>query len=313
MTLLDNIKNISAPVGRMVLPYLRDLGGWCARLAKDTAGACRRAWAALGAAVGKATAHVAALPSETKMYISLIAFLLVFLLWQLLAYDMRQTTFVVVNLTMVTTISLLVFRSMFGNVRKIAQARREAQELSADKARLTDEVRELKDKIRELLSRGNRQQMVEGKGQRLYETLFPDGPDTQPTGQDILEALSTLFGLTGGISFRRQDDGATYAADGRYALSSSPAPETVSADDPFAGQAIADGKPVGLEGVPADYLTAVSGLGETDRLNVYILPMVVGGEVVSLTEVATFGEQDIPQAWDEMENILKKHKAEARL
>lgn len=312
MTLLNYIKALFAPIWRLIWPYLRDFGLFVARATGGLATGVRMAWRWLSGVVRGGFSHVSALPSATKTYIALIVFLLCFLLWQLLAYELRQTTFVVVNLVMVTTISLLVFRSMFSNVRKIRQERKAADELREDKARLTEEVRELKDKIRELLSRGNRQQVVESSGQRLYEALFASGAQGVPTGQSVLDALAGLFPLTGGVSFRRGEDGETYSLDGQYALSSSAAEATVSADDPFAGQAIADGKPMRLAGVPGEYLTALSGLGESATLNVYVLPMVVGGEVVSVTEVATFADEDIPQVWEEMENALRKHKAEER-
>lgn len=270
-------------------------------------------------------------PIIVKMQLALLTIILFFIFWQFIAYEMSQTTFISVNIIMAVCLtsvsSIISIRSQKG----IEEFRKMNNELKVDLEQRDAELDRLKNDLFELRNKNRRQNAIEKGSVRFVETVrkmkAQAAPDAEPL-QYLIDAIGVCFDITGAVAFMRKDDEAgggnvcrpdaqaeagqddahgLFTLAGRFGLSDEPPTEVFSAGDGILGQVVVSDKTLTLEKVPADYLTALSGLGRSRNINVYVLPLTKAetGRVEAVIEVASFEKLKIVDAWEAIEQQLR--------
>lgn len=303
-----SIRAISPKVHGRVAAVWHSLRG----AAKAVAARVALIWVRLRLWLRRLVARFVAVPLMVKFLISLVSFLAVFILWQLFAYDLSQTTFITVNLIMAACLTVATSCMATATRRMIADGRAKADDLRAQLERRDAELSKLKSDIFELRNKERRNTAMRKGGQRFVEAARALKEKAAPTDekyQFVVDALAKSFDVSGVVIFARDAEGAdSFSIAGRYALADDPPTRVVTAGDGILGQVVADGRPMTLPGVPKDYLTAVSGLGKSRSLNVYALPLksAKSDEVAAVMEVACFAKLAIVNTWDAIEEQLRE-------
>lgn len=309
------VRDISASI-RAISPKVqgRVAGAWRAvrAAAKKTAALAAMAWVRLRLWLRALVARFLAVPLMVKLLAVLVTFLAVFVVWQLFAYDLRQTTFISVNLILAAGLTVATSCMATASRRKIAEGRAQADELRAQLERRDAELSKLKSDVFELRNKERRNTATRKGGQRFVEAVralkMRATPDEEKY-QFVVDALAKSFDVSGVVIFARDAEGAdTFSIAGRYALADDPPTKIVSSGDGILGQVVADDKPMTLTQVPKEYLTAISGLGKSRSLNVYALPLKAANsdEVTAVMEVACFAKLAIVNTWDALEEQLRE-------
>lgn len=105
------------------------------------------------------------------------------------------------------------------------------------------------------------------------------------------------------------DDEEAYELAGQFALKDyeiveEPNARKITADDAILGQVVTSGQMMLMSDVPTEGLTIMSGLGQTDTINVYLLPIKKNGKVIAIAEVASFSKLAIADIWKDIDNVL---------
>ncbi|MCQ7926378.1 GAF domain-containing protein, partial [Salmonella enterica] len=177
------------------------------------------------------------------------------------------------------------------------------------------ELDRLKNDLFELRNKNRRQNAIEKGSIRFMETVRKLQAKASPDAarlQFLIDAIDVCFDITGAVAFARkdgataEDEPAEFALAGRFGLSDEPPTKIFAEGDGILGQVVASDKTVTLEKVPADYLTALSGLGRSRDINVYVLPLSdEEGDVRAVIEVASFEKLKIVDAWENIETQLR--------
>lgn len=270
-------------------------------------------------------------PILVKMQLALLTIILFFIFWQFMAYEMSQTTFISVNIIMAVCLtsasSIVSIRSQKG----VEEFRKMNNELKGDLEQRDAELDRLKNDLFEIRNKNRRQNAIEKGSVRFVETVrkmkAKAAPDAEPL-QYLIDAIDVCFDITGAVAFMRKDDETgggdervhdaqadagqgdpqgLFSMAGRFGLSDEPPTEVFSAGDGILGQVVVSDKTLTLEKVPADYLTALSGLGRSRNINVYVLPLTKAetGRVEAVVEVASFEKLKIVDAWEAIEQQLR--------
>lgn len=296
--LSPGLHGAAAAAYRKALAALRVAGEWIV-------GACVVVWRGFAALVRWAWG----VPMLDKLYAALLSFFAFFVAWQLFAYSMEQTTFVVVNLLLALFLTVTVLRVAIQMRAGIGRNKSELAKLGEELERRDAEVQKLKAELFEIRNRGRRGAMAQRAAKRFVETvgkLRGEGATADGRLQHVVDAMARTFDVSGAVAFARGEGGA-FAVAGRFALAGDPPASAADEDGGIVGQAVSTGKPVEVRGVPTEYLTAVSGLGRSRSLNVYALPIADkdGGAVVAVVEVASFAKLPIVAEWHDVEPQLR--------
>lgn len=309
------------------------------RAAKAASGLKRgisEAWGKLAAFGAKIVRRVNAIPTLVKLQIGLLSLILFFIFWQFLAYELPQTTFITINLVVAAILTSATSIIGIRSIKNVESARKEANSLSEQLSKCEMDLDRLKTELFEIRNKDRRQSAV-GKGSiRFVDTVkklkLKALPDAEKM-QYIIDALGVCYDITGAIAFARdEDDNNESMADastgnessnvetdddnsqgvfriaGRFGLSDEPPTTIVTSGDGILGQVVANNEPLSLEKVPAEYLSALSGLGRSRKVNVYALPLVgkESNRVEAVVEVASFEKLQIVEAWSSIEQQLSE-------
>lgn len=268
------------------------------------------AWREIQLRTARLAAWNGSLSVGTKMVWGLVFFLTAFFIWQLMAYELDQTVFVTVNLLMVTALAVATCWILLYTQREIEDKNNDIIELDKkiernkyNLKRVKAELFELKDKQRKELSEDN---IAERLGDSIKLVKKEKRYEGEMSMQWLMDALVKSFDLSGGIIYTRESADSNYKVAATYALS-----EDVDLDKEFRndigyiGQVTADKKPMVLRNIPSEYLTAVSGLGRSKTLNIYIFPIERDNYVCGVAEITTFGKLPILKNWGAIAELLQ--------
>lgn len=269
-------------------------------------------------------------PVLVKIQLALLTIILLFIFWQFMAYEMSQTTFISVNIIMAVCLTTATAVISVRAQRVVDEAHRLSAELKSDLAQRDAELDRLKTDLFELRNKNRRQNAVEKGSIRFVETVKKMKAKAHPDAgrlQYLIDAIDVCFDITGAVAFVREDAPATssdeapavggetptaeappaeFALAGRFGLSDEPPTKVFAEGDGILGQVVVSDKTLTLEKVPADYLTALSGLGRSRNINVYVLPLTASdGKVMAVIEVASFEKLKIVDAWESIEAQLR--------
>lgn len=276
-------------------------------------------------------------PIIVKLQIALLTIILLFIFWQFMAYEMSQTTFICVNIIMAVGLTTATAVISVRSQRGVDDAQRTIDELKLDLQQRDTELDRLKTSLFELRNKNRRQNAIEKGSVRFVETVRKMKANSEPnideSLQYLIDAIGVCFDITGAVAYERWDDIAPLPAEpkadadapaedgeaaeapaepakfviaGRFGLSDEPPTMVFLEEDGILGQAAVSDKPLTLEKVPAEYLTALSGLGRSRNINVYVLPLSsADGKVRAVVEVASFEKLKIVDAWESIEAQLR--------
>lgn len=301
------------------------------RVAVDVRNGLVRRWAKVRKAGLKAWVWVCGVarkvdetPVLVKIQLALLTIILLFIFWQFMAYEMSQTTFISVNIIMAVCLTTATAVISVRAQRGVDEAHRLSAELKSDLAQRDAELDRLKTDLFELRNKNRRQNAIEKGSVRFVETVKKMKAKAHPDAaklQYLIDAIDVCFDITGAVAFVREGVPATssdetpaaeaeapaeFALAGRFGLSDEPPTKVFAEGDGILGQVVVSDKTLTLEKVPADYLTALSGLGRSRNINVYVLPLTApDGKVMAVIEVASFEKLKIVDAWESIEAQLR--------
>lgn len=310
-----------------------DIKAWGVGVLRAIAGALLKVWLFIRAIVVK----IDQTPTLLKLQVGLLTIILFFIFWQLLAYEFSQTTFITINIIMAVGLTSATAIISVRSQRGLDEAKRLNIELANDLEQRNAELDRLKDDLFELRNKNRRQGFVEKGSARFVDTVKRLKGKAKPGDghlQYLVDAMGVCFEITGAVAFIRrnnEDAAAITASDvtsegydsepetaevqdrgvfdmsGSFGLSDDPPMTLFVAGDGILGQVVTSNKSLTLEKVPADYLTALSGLGRSRNINVYALPLTRTGEdrVIGVIEVASFEKLKIVDAWSSVEQQLR--------
>ena len=309
------------------------------RAAKAVHGAKRCisvAWGRLAAFGARIVRRVNAIPILVKLQIGLLSLILFFIFWQFLAYELPQTTFITINLVVAAILTSATSIIGIRSIKNVESARKEANSLSGQLSKCEMDLDRLKTELFEIRNKNRRQSAVDKGSIRFVDTVKKLKVKALPEAekmQYIIDAFGVCYDITGAIAFARDEDSANESMDdapalngssnivadddtsqgvfrvaGRFGLSDEPPTTIVTSGDGILGQVVANNEPLSLEKVPAEYLSALSGLGRSRKVNVYALPLVgkESDRVEAVVEVASFEKLQIVEAWSSIEQQLSE-------
>ncbi len=277
--------------------------------ASDFATSARQLWRRILLGIIHIREWNESLTITSKLILGLVFFLTLFFFWQLMAYELEQTLFVTVNLLMVTAISVATCWILLYTQREITDKDQDIEELDKKIERNKQNLKKVKAELFQLRDKQRKETSAENIVEKLSDNIKSAKAkrDTSDgSWQWLLDAFVRSFDLSGGTIYSRPDGQSDYHLDASYALSEDPHVETISSEVGYIGQVTESKRPLVLRNVPSDYLMAISGLGRSKNLNVYIFPIIKEDVVRGVVEIATFGKLPIMAGWDGINNLLQK-------
>jgi CheY-like chemotaxis protein/signal transduction histidine kinase/HAMP domain-containing protein len=124
-----------------------------------------------------------------------------------------------------------------------------------------------------------------------FSRMMQGQKDLEAVSRQIMSELTPLVGAHHGAFFMADADGgsslfklvASYAYKARKNVAN-----RFRVGEGLVGQSALEKKPILLTGVPDDYITISSGLGEAPPRNIIVLPVLFEGEVKAVVELASF-------------------------
>lgn len=248
----------------------------------------------------------------TRVFVSLSLFLIFFLLWQFVAYYVSQPVFVMVNMLLIVMSSAFTCYIIFSKNKEIAELNEAVGQLEQVRKEKEQEIRSLKSEIHDLNMASRKQQSFGKNSQVLIDTVKKfrnEAKSSDMKGQFILKALAQCSDICCGLIYMKVDDEEAYELAGQFALKDyeiveEPNARKITADDAILGQVVTSGQMMLMSDVPTEGLTIMSGLGQTDTINVYLLPIKKNGKVIAIAEVASFSKLAIADIWKDIDNVL---------
>lgn len=242
-----------------------------------------------------------------KAFLCMAIYIIVFIIWQLFAYSLEQTTFVTINLILVGTVATLICIILYKAKQVYIMLNETIEEQNALKKKKDQEIATLKSEIMQLKLASKKQVSFGKKSQALLDAVekyYQAKTNTEPQGQFILKALAECYEICGGIIYYKNNQNNKFEYAGEYALLTHPEIEPVGENDGFLGQTIKDGIPIEVKDVPADYFSVLSGLGQTSSIQLYVLPIKYNSEVVAIAEITSFSKLSIVDVWSDIDNLI---------
>ncbi|MBQ3636594.1 MAG: GAF domain-containing protein [Bacteroidales bacterium] len=268
------------------------------------------AWRDIQLRAAKLHAWNGSLSVGTKMVWGLVFFLTAFFIWQLMAYEMDQTVFVTVNLLMVTALAVATCWILLYTQREIEDKNNDIIELDKKIERNKYNLKRIKAELFELKDKQRKEFSADNIAERLEESIKltkKQQYDGEMSMQWLMDALVKSFDLSGGIIYARNNSNENFKVAATYALSDDvDLKAEFNAETGYIGQVAADRKPLVLRNIPSEYLTAVSGLGRSKSLNIYLFPIERDDYVYGVAEITTFGKLPILKNWGAIAELLQK-------
>lgn len=238
----------------------------------------------------------------------IVIFILAFLLWQFLAYDLPQTLFVAINILFFASLLTFICISRLRTYRTMMDLNQTIDEIAQGRRKKEHEVVQLKADIQELKMQIDNKMAFGKNSQLLMEAIRKNRQQQRPTDmrcQYLLRSLAQCYQICGGVVYMRSPQSGKLELAAQYAIGSEGVEPILDEDKGIVGQAIADGKAMTFTDVDVDYLSVVSGLGQATKVNLYVLPVTSNeGKTVAIIEVTSFGRLAIANIWKDIEKLI---------
>ena len=230
---------------------------------------------------------------------------LFFIVWQTGFSQLDKSLFCSVNYLIFASLFVLILlfmRSMLIQRHAILQ---EKEQLLEQNHQYSNEIDMLRKELAFLQEPLQQEEGHRGAAKRLLAAIteFSKNNDSSKGScHFILRALSSQFDLCCGLVYLKQKHSEEFCVEGRYAIADDVDVANIRFGEGLSGQVLKDGEPACFSGVP--YLKAFSGLGNSQKLHLYILPLVTNNSVVGVVELGSFEELPIIPIWNGLKDEL---------
>lgn len=242
-----------------------------------------------------------------KTLIGMSLFLTMFFAWQIFAYSMPQTVFVIVNLVFVSISSTIICIIIFSTKNSLKELEDQLNTAVVLRKKKEKEISSLKMEIHDYKIAAKNQTTFGKNSQALIDSVKKNKMDRREyegRGQYILRSIALHYEVCCGLIYMKNEETSEFDLAGQFALSEDPKYTSINEQDGIAGMAITKGKVQHWNEVPADFFNISSGLGQTTSLHLYVLPVKKNGVVEAVIEVASFGKLPLADIWPDIDNIL---------
>ncbi|MFE9423693.1 HAMP domain-containing protein [Kitasatospora sp. NPDC006697] len=160
---------------------------------------------------------------------------------------------------------------------------------SGEVADLKDNINFMVESLRETTRAGKDQDWLKTNLAR-FSALMQGRRDLAAVAESIMDELTPLVGSQCGAFYLTEEDGEAKAVlrlVASFAFPDGDRPTRFGLGESFVGQAARSRRTIAVEGLPAGYLAASSGLGRTEELFLVVLPIVVEDTVLGVIELAS--------------------------
>lgn len=255
----------------------------------------------------KVFGFIGAMSNIKKAYILMSMYIILFYFWQLRAYDLPQTVFVLVNLVLVTLAALFLCFVLIQSKKSVSKINEDMKELMALKKKRDHELSAMKSELMSLRMERKKQISFGKKSQALIDAIEvykKEQKPGMPKGQFILKSLAQCYEICGAIIYLKEENEEFFRFAGEYALADKVAPEVIDGNDGLVGQVLKTKKVMEVNDVPADYFTVITGLGHTLSIHLYVLPIVKDGVVCGVIEATSFNKLAVVDVWEDIQGLL---------
>lgn len=230
---------------------------------------------------------------------------LFFIVWQTGFSQLDKSLFCRVNYFIFASLFVLILLFMRSMLLQRKTMLQEMEQLSEQNHQNFNEIDMLRKELALLQEPLKQEEGHRGAAKRLLATIidFRKNNDSA-TGscQFILRALSSQFNLCCGLVYLKQKHSDEFCVEGRYAIADDVDVTNIRYGEGLSGQVLKDGEAACFSGVP--YLKAFSGLGSSQKLHLYILPLIANNSVVGVVELGSFEELPIIPIWNGVKDEL---------
>lgn len=242
-----------------------------------------------------------------RAYITMSFYVAIFIVWQIFAYTLSQTTFVIVNLILVGLVAILICFILIKAKQEVVMLKATIDAQNIAKKKKEQEIAILKSEIMDLKMTSKRQVSFGKKSQAFLDSITKNyqlRKSDEPSLQYLLKAMTECYEICGAIAYQKNFETGEFEYAGEYALKKHEEIKSINEKDGFIGQVIESGKAMKLEDVPADCFTVISGLGQTETIQLYILPIKVKSEIVAVLEISSFTKLAVVDIWNEIDSLI---------
>ncbi len=238
-------------------------------------------------------------------------FIVIFFTWQVFAYQFSQAIFIGVNILLFAVMAAYISYMIMSGQNSINDLVKTLDDAVLARKKKEQEVAQLKSEIHDL-KMASRKQMSFGKNsQALIDAVKKnraEQPEGDLKGQFLLKSISQCYSICGGVVYMLNEKTNKYDFAGEYALIEKPTRLTIDEEDGLIGQVIKEGKAKQYSNINAEYLATVSGLGRTQNLSLYILPVKEKTEdtdkIVAIIEITSFTKLAVVDIWKDIDTLL---------
>lgn len=245
--------------------------------------------------------------SRFVLFAMMLVVTLFFVVWQTGVNHLDKSLFCSVNyliLFVLFVLLLLFLRSMINQRKAMLQ---EMAQLTAQKGQYLIEIESIRKELASLQEPLKQEEGYRGAAKLLLAAIkdaSQHNDSSKGAFQFVLRALASQFDLCCGLVYYNQKHSGEFCVEGRYAIAEDVVVASIRLGEGLSGQVLKDGEPVGFSGVPVSYLKACSGLGTSQKVHLYMLPLIADNSVVGVVELASFGQLPIIPIWNELKDEL---------
>ncbi len=245
--------------------------------------------------------------SRYVLFALMLVVTLFFVVWQTVFSQLEKSLFCSVNYLIffsLFVLLLLFMRSMLSQRKTILE---EMKQLRLQNGQYQNEIELLRKELALLQEPLKQEEGYRGAAKLLLAAIRDASQVNDATKgacQFLLQALAAQFDLCCGLVYYKQKHSNEFCVEGRYAIAEEVDVSNIRLGEGLTGQVLKDGEPTSFSGVPGFYLKAYSGLGTSQKVHLYILPLVANNEVVGVVELASFVQLSIIPIWKEIKDEL---------
>lgn len=209
------------------------------------------------------------------------------------------------TLNLLTLLAIVFFSDVVIRRLFIEEAKCNEQTKSTIKE-LKQENSFLKEKIEELEEKENEALRLSSYRDRVILELL-NSKSKLKDRHKLLHLLSEIFQAGLIILYKESKQNNQFVVETTYAVPEDYSPSAFELGEGLNGQAAQDGAPMVIENIPEDYISISSGLGKTNNVTLYLLPIMKEQKCIYLVEMLAFNNSDIAKIWSSLaEKIVEK-------
>lgn len=232
---------------------------------------------------------------------------LVFVVWQTVFSQLDKSLFCSVNYLIFLSLFallLLFMRSMLSQRKALLE---EMAQLTLQNGQYLNEIELLRKELVSLQAPLQQEEGYRGAAKLLLAAMREASRENDASKgacQFVLRALAARFDLCCGLVYYKQKHSDDFCVEGKYAIAEEVELANIRLGEGLSGQVLKDGEPTSFSGVPVSYLKAFSGLGTSQKVHLYMLPLIANNSVVGVVELASFVELPVIPIWNELKGEL---------